>query len=89
MHMINYFLCIINIVLYEVQLDSFYGCYTINKVKLCTFNSCNTGISGLPDMCTQSSRAEGGHIRQTTRACVTTIKCNTFTPKIKGTCSAT
>ena len=45
-------------------------------VLLC--NSCNTGTSGLPDMYTRSPRAagpraEGGHIRQTTSACVTTI----------------
>ena len=41
-------------------------------------NSCNTGTSGLPDMYTRSPRAagrraEGGHIRQATSACVTTI----------------
>ena len=38
-------------------------------------NSCNTGTHGLPDMYTLSPRALGVHIRQTTRACVTTIKC--------------
>ena len=52
-------------------------------------NSCNTGSCGLPDMSTLSPRAcgpraLGGHIRQTTRAHVTTIKCGTFTPQIKG-----
>ena len=40
------------------------------------------GTSGLSDMYTP--RAEGVHIRQTTRAHVTNTKCNTFTPKIKG-----
>ena len=42
-------------------------------------NSCNMGTSGLPDMYTRcpraaGPRAEGVHIRQTTRAHVTTIK---------------
>ena len=41
-------------------------------------NSCNPGTSDLPDMHTRSlrtagPRAEGGHIRQATSACVTTI----------------
>jgi len=41
-------------------------------------NSCNTGTHGLPDMSTLSPRAcgpraSGVHIRQTTRACVTTV----------------
>ena len=38
-------------------------------------NSCNTGTRGLPDMYTLSPWALGVHIRQTTPACVTTIKC--------------
>ena len=43
-------------------------------------NSCNTGTRGLPDMSTLSPRAcgpraSGVHIRQTTRACVTTVTC--------------
>ena len=33
-------------------------------------NSCNTGMSGLPIMYTQSPRAEGGHIRQTISPCM-------------------
>ena len=35
-------------------------------------NSCNIGISDLPDMYAQSPRAEGIHIRQITSAYVTT-----------------
>ena len=40
-------------------------------------NSCNTGMSALPDMYARSPRAagpraEGIHIRQSTSACVTT-----------------
>ena len=41
-------------------------------------NSCNTDTSALPDMSTLSpwaSRALGVYIRQSTCACVTTIKC--------------
>ena len=41
-----------------------------------TFNSRNTGTSGMPDMYTQSLRAirlKDGHIRQTTSDYVTTI----------------
>ena len=34
-----------------------------------TFNSCNTGMSALPDVYTRSPRAEGGHIRQNTSDC--------------------
>ena len=41
--------------------------------KVLTFNSCNTGTRGLPDMYTRSPRADGVHIRQATSACVTTI----------------
>ena len=50
-------------------------------------------MSALPDMYTRSPRAaslrtEGGHIRQSTNSIITLL-CNTFTPKIKGTCNAT
>ena len=43
----------------------------------CTFNSCNMGTSGLPNMYTgclrvTGQRAEGAHIRQTMSAHVTT-----------------
>ena len=43
-------------------------------------NSCNTVTHDLPDMSTLSPwtcgpQASGVHIRQTTCACVTTIKC--------------
>ena len=53
-------------------------------------NSCNTGARGLPDMYTLSPRAcgpqaSGVHIRQTTRACVTTIKCHTSGNKAQTT----
>ena len=46
-------------------------------------NSCNTVTRGLPDISTLSPRAcgpraSGVRIRQTTRACVTTIKCRYF-----------
>ena len=52
-------------------------------------NSCNMGTRGLPDMYTLcpracSPRASGVHIRQTTLARVTTIKCNTLRGQIKG-----
>ena len=36
------------------------------------------GTSGLPDMYTRGLRAEGVHIRQTTRAHVTTITCSSY-----------
>ena len=52
------------------------------------------GTRVLPDMYTLIPRAcgprdSGVHIRQNTRAHVTTIKCNTLTPQIKGKRSAT
>ena len=50
--------------------------------------------SVLPDMYTLipracGPRASGVHIRQNTHAHVTTIKCTTLTPQIKGKCRAT
>ena len=38
-------------------------------------NSCNMGMRDLPDMCAQSLRAEGVHIRQITSAYVTSNVC--------------
>ena len=54
-----------------------------SKYAFSTFNSCNMGMSVLPDMYTRITRAagprdEGVHIRQNTSACVTTILCNTL-----------
>ena len=48
--------------------------------------SCNIGTRDLPDMYALSPRALGIHIRQITRAYVTTITCMlaTHTPKPYG-----
>ena len=53
-----------------------YSTYSMNKtvepLRL-TINRYDTGMSGLPDMYTQSPRAEAGNIGQTTSDCITTI----------------
>ena len=64
---VTYIMCTLKLLLCGVE----YG-YNI------TFDSCNMGTSGLPDMYAQSPRAagpraEGIHIRQITNAHVTTI----------------
>ena len=49
-----------------------YSGYVLKVPHCCTCNSCNMGTSDLPDMYTQSPRAEGIHIRQITSGHVTT-----------------
>ena len=49
--------------------------HTLPLIMKVLHNSCNTVTCGLPDMSTLSPQSSGVHIRQTTCACVTTIKC--------------